>query len=95
MDYQNTEPMQASEIAEMMQSNFSSFSENARALPLQEYAWIGFLILVICTIFISIVLTYHWKKYELEKIKHVGIQLVYYIGVIIFLMIIGITLITF
>lgn len=95
MDFQNIEPMQANEITEMMQSGFSSFSENAQALPLQEYAWIGFLVLVVCTILISIVLTYHWNKYELEKIKHAGIQITYYIGVIIFLVIIGITLLTF
>lgn len=88
------QPMNTEQVSELFGETFSSASQTLGSLPWQQYLWIGFLLVLIITIIISGILTYHWGKYELEKIKHAGIQLFYYIGVVCFLVIIGITILT-
>jgi len=47
--------------------------------------WIIFLVILSITVIMSVILTYHWQKYDVQKLRHVPVQIIYYVGIVILL----------
>lgn len=86
------QPVSTDQIGDLFQFQIPT---EISALPWANYAWIGFLVLVILVIIASGIITYHWASFEIEKLKHVAIQVIYYVGVGFFLATIGGILLSF
>lgn len=68
-----------------MMPDISQFTPSIDHASTKGIIWIAFLVVASIVGIFSIILTYHWQKYDVQKLRHVPLQIGYYVGVVVLL----------